>query len=440
MRGLAINEWEGSGVVIDGASGVQVDGNNIGTDPAGMAVLANLEHGVYITGSGTDNTVGGTTYARRNVISGNSGSGVAVESAGSFIYGNFIGTDASGSTNLPNGGGVGLGSSSNTVGGNTAELRNVISGNFGDGIGIGGNSNLIQGNYIGVDVNGDVLGNGGDGMSISGSCSGNTIGGDSTAGEGNVISGNGGSGIYVASIASGTNQIYGNLYRHRPDRGRRPAELRLRRLSHRRKRPEHRGQRRRAGQRHLRQRQRRRLYHLLLHGNTLAGNLIGTDASGASALPNGGSGVTLANNADNNAVGGATAGFRNVISGNSGSGVNIDGSTSDCNYNTVQGNYLGVNASGDSLGNGGDGVSITSCSGASNYPLWQRHLRQRRQRRTSSPTPAATTPGGTISAPTRAGPPGAPTGSTASASPTTPTPTPSGEAVRRTETWSPATP
>ena len=68
------------------------------------------------------------------------------------------------------------------------------------------------------------------------------------------------------------------------------------------------------------------------------GNLIGTDYGGGSALPNG-DGVTISG--DNNTVGGTEEGARNVISGNSVVGVDIDGSD-----NKVLGNLIGTNATG----------------------------------------------------------------------------------------------
>jgi uncharacterized repeat protein (TIGR01451 family) len=82
-------------------------------------------------------------------------------------------------------------------------------------------------------------------------------------------------------------------------------------------------------------------------GDVIAGNYIGTDVSGTSALGNQVGiwiyGVT------GNTIGGATVAARNVISGNTGFGVQIGDDASQAaatTGNTVQGNYLGTNASG----------------------------------------------------------------------------------------------
>ena len=97
----------------------------------------------------------------------------------------------------------------NTIGGTTAAARNIISGNSPHGILISypeADGNYVQGNYIGTDVtgkvrdpdgildSGDELGNGSDGVSIQVDADDNTIG-STTAGEGNIISG--GDGVEV---------------------------------------------------------------------------------------------------------------------------------------------------------------------------------------------------------------------------------------------------
>ena len=60
--------------------------------------------------------------------------------------------------------------------------------------------------------------------------------------------------------------------------------------------------------------------------NTISGNYVGTDFSGMLAVPNG-LGVALFSDANSNTIGGPAAGNRNVISGNTGAGIQLKGST-----------------------------------------------------------------------------------------------------------------
>jgi hypothetical protein len=78
-------------------------------------------------------------------------------------------------------------------------------------------------------------------------------------------------------------------------------------------------------------------------GNTIAGNYIGVDTSGTINRGNGGDGVQI-NNVSKNSIGGAAPAARNVIAGNGNAGVWISGTAATTN--TVQGNYIGVNAAG----------------------------------------------------------------------------------------------
>ena len=91
-------------------------------------------------------------------------------------------------------------------------------------------------------------------------------------------------------------------------------------------------------------------------GNTIAGNYLGTTATGNAANANR-NGVRITGGANNNTVGGTAAVDRNVISGNLDNGVLINSAGSD--GNTVQGNFIGVDAAGTgALGNGQAGVAI----------------------------------------------------------------------------------
>ena len=209
----------GAGIVIVGAPsmGNVVTGNYIGTDAAGTSAMGNLEGGVEII-SASDNIIGGTTPAERNVISGNGGNGVAISGSGAtgnMVEGNYIGTDAAGTADLGNAfAGVFVGSApNNTIGGNTAAERNVISGNGLHGIRISGSSamgNKVYANYIGTDASGTgALANSGSGVLIDGGASGNTIGG-TAPGEGNTIAFNTQDGVRVSGATTINNAVRGN--------------------------------------------------------------------------------------------------------------------------------------------------------------------------------------------------------------------------------------
>jgi hypothetical protein len=144
----------------------KVQGNFIGTNPAGSAASNNSTPFFGVKVTGTNNIIGGTVVGAGNLISvSRSFAGIDLAGSGTtgnLIQGNFIGTDVSGLISIGNISGVAMssGASSNTVGGSTPTARNLISGNS-NGVGIGASGtinstpdNIVQGNYIGTDVNG----------------------------------------------------------------------------------------------------------------------------------------------------------------------------------------------------------------------------------------------------------------------------------------------
>ena len=88
-------------------------------------------------------------------------------------------------------------------------------------------------------------------------------------------------------------------------------------------------------------------------GNIVAGNLIGTDLTGTQAVANS-VGVKIDSGASANTIGGTSDGEGNLISGNQGDGVQLNGtSTAD---NLVAGNQIGTDTTGElPLSNGGAG-------------------------------------------------------------------------------------
>jgi hypothetical protein len=168
---------------------------------------------------------------------------------------------------------------------------------FGDvGINIEGNNNSVKLDYIGTSDGVNPAGNGA-GMVIGAGASNNTVG---AVGAGNVISGNNGLGISILGFGA-----------HLP----------------------------------------------YTTGNQLLANRIGTTADGSHPLPNGSDGVDVLFGPRNNTIGGTAAGAGNVISGNKVVGVLMRGSGTDGNQ--VLANYIGTTADGTHpLGNGGSGVIV----------------------------------------------------------------------------------
>jgi hypothetical protein len=102
------------------------------------------------------------------------------------------------------------------------------------------------------------------------------------------------------------------------------------------------------------------------------GNLIGTDATGSIAIPNGLNGILIQSDAANVGIGGATATARNVISGNHTFAIGLRNFSSAAQYVGlhVQGNYIGTDWTGlNALPNGfpdyasaqfGGGIQLSS--------------------------------------------------------------------------------
>ena len=133
VRGLAIGNFTNSGIGLEcsGTTGHVVEGCFVGTDATGTVARPNGGDGVSISIS-SNNRIGGTTPAARNLLSGNGRFGVGIGTAGTqqpavdnVIQGNLIGTDASGTVAMPNGaafpgqlGGVGITPNQGSVEGN----------------------------------------------------------------------------------------------------------------------------------------------------------------------------------------------------------------------------------------------------------------------------------------------------------------------------------
>lgn len=303
-----------SGVAIEGTASTnnRVMGNYVGLNGTGTAAIANSQYGVRLVTGTRFNTVGGTNIGEGNVISGNLRSGVDMNtgSRDNVVQGNLIGTSKWGTNAIPNAElGVAMSSTTNNlVGGTVAGARNVISGNLSDGVAIidvGARSNRVEGNFIGVNISGtNKLGNGKSGVWVTNSPF--NIIGSAIAGGGNVISGNGTHGVYLQSSGASA--------------------------------------------------------------NTVAGNLIGTDATGTKGIGNGSIyfGISI-EKASGNLIGGLIPAARNVVSSNN-TGIWIGGTGSS--NNLIQGNYIGTDISGmNAIGNQKDGIVIGWTSLPTEIPL-----------------------------------------------------------------------
>jgi parallel beta-helix repeat protein len=135
----------GDGVLLSG-TGNQVLNDYIGTNSTVTSTVANGTNGVEVQGN--NNTISSSS------ISGNKGDGVLISGTSNLVQSSYIGSNSNGSAAVANGtNGVEVKGSSNTIGGTTTAVRNTISGNTQDGVLVNsGSGNTIRGNII--DANG----------------------------------------------------------------------------------------------------------------------------------------------------------------------------------------------------------------------------------------------------------------------------------------------
>jgi CSLREA domain-containing protein len=182
----------GAGIYMLGAGQV-ILGNKIGTDASGNTAIPNTT-GIYdAPTSGGSHIIGGSGSGEGNVISGNQHFGIYLQSANNVVQGNYIGTNASGTAALPNGNGIQLDSAiNNLIGGSSPGEGNLISGNVrGLSFFPASQGTLVLGNKIGSNASGtSAIPNNPQGVGAYVGSSGITFGGINP-GEGNLILGNG---------------------------------------------------------------------------------------------------------------------------------------------------------------------------------------------------------------------------------------------------------
>lgn len=254
VRGLVINGFGGFGIDVDLLAGgaVVIEGNYIGTDATGTTAVSGSSLATSIRAGRTGTiTIGGTAPAARNLLSGNYGAVFTYEGMAPTMLGNLMGSDASGTLPLSN------------------------------------SAYAIYANPVAVAA---------------------IVGGDA-AGAGNLLWADSGA---AALIVGGV-------------------------------------------------------------GNIIQGNLIGTDISGTGTIAhtpaNQSRGIDMINATDS-LIGGTSAAARNIVSGFGGAGVSVTtvaetvAGTIRPGNNRIQGNYIGTDISGTlDRGNGGFGVWIAGSPG-----------------------------------------------------------------------------
>jgi len=232
----------------------------------------------------------------------------------------------------------------------------VISGNSVAGIEMSGAgpNNFVEGNFIGTNAAGSAALANGIGVYMTGAAFQNIIGGITPATR-NVISGNSNAGILFASLSS-SNAVEGDLIG--TDASGTSAVGNSDGISMTNASNAIGGTV--AGASNVISGNVRGIAIINANASIVQGNLIGTDITGTAAVGNQ-IGVYIASGAGSNLIGGTTASAANVISGNTSYGVNITGTGTTANL--VQGNLIGTDVHGTApLANLVDGVKIDSCA------------------------------------------------------------------------------
>ncbi len=355
--------------LVTGSDGNTIRGNKIGCNRLGTAAIPNGFSGIEINTS-TNNIIGGAALANRNIISGNTQSGISLvsTSTGTQITNNYIGTTLAGTAALGNKEhGIKIDASANTTvtdnvicaSGNTAPVV------FGFGVhALNSNGHIFRGNKVGVNTGGTAaIANNYIGLRVEG-CNNVTIGG-AAAGQGNTLSGNGEQGLLMINCSNAI--IRGNFIGTNSTGA--AALANGRSGIHLQNCPTPTIGGTAAGE-----------------GNTISGNawdgiqmenatgaiiqgnFIGTNTGGTAAIGNGSNGISGYTNSSTNLIGGTVAAARNIISANGVDGIHYDGITTPCNDLLVKNNYIGTDVNGSgaaaTFGNGKSGVVVlNNCLG-----------------------------------------------------------------------------
>ncbi len=205
IAGLSVTCFKGDGIEISGSRN-QLLGNFIGIRPNGTAG-ANRLFGIHLL-SGTDNQIGARDAG--NVVAYNKKDGIYLArlATGNRVQANRVGLGLSGTTAAGNGTyGVSVIGPNNLIGGSSADLGNIISGNIGSGMVVWGNDakgNIVQFNQIGTNLAGNAaVPNGYYGLELQRGAKDNRI-------LDNTISGNRDGGILIQTATTTGNLMERN--------------------------------------------------------------------------------------------------------------------------------------------------------------------------------------------------------------------------------------
>jgi len=302
IRGVCVNDFS-AGIQIESDDN-HVEGCFLGTNVTGTIAVPNGV-GIVLTSGVAGNVIGGSAAAARNLISGNTTGIQSTGGGATTIQGNYIGTSITGNSPIPNARGIGLTSTTGfVIGGANPGEGNVISGNTGEGVFvINGSGCKIQGNRIGTNVAGTEQLSNQWGVYAT-VHTGLLIGGDFDAGEGNLISGNQMDGAYIST-----------------------------------------------------------------DGAVVTGNTIGTDPGATEPLGNGRAGIYLTLESHDALIGGVAEGEANVIAWNQ-TGVWNDGLRNAIRANPIFFNQrLGIDNVPDGVTKNDAGDGDTGANQLQNFPL-----------------------------------------------------------------------
>lgn len=335
IRGLAVSEFAVAGIYVYSDYNT-VEANYVGTDSTGTTALGNGV-GIWLRRSFT--TVGSRDMSKRNIISGND-TGIYNQGENNTIIGNYIGTDATGTSPLGNTKGIESLGYGAIIGTGETSAGNLISGNTGTGIDIRNAFMQVLGNKIGTDITGTValgnhtgiitsergvptgLGTIGDGTEEGRNLvSGNVVGIDLLEGSVNVNHN------YIGTNANGDAAIANTSIGIRLNDGTNTGAISSNLISG-----------NDVGM----------VCDSFDNGYTFSGNFVGTNAAGDAAVGNN-TGIQFLGSGDS-----FIGDTHNVISGNIGYGIEIDSTSSVDIHNCM----VGIDSSGTNPVPNGHGILV----------------------------------------------------------------------------------